>query len=127
MAVDGRFPSEGELGERAEKWLSTMRGHHHDGVAFAHEDSWAGPGIQQSFPAKSAKNDKTARSHALQPAHTAPVREWSKNRLIPFVRASNVIVTASCMHQHFVVLPAKPKSLSFLTIINVRASPTRSK
>ncbi|MGB1503061.1 MAG: HD domain-containing protein, partial [Ilumatobacteraceae bacterium] len=21
-----------------------MRGHHHDGVAFAHEDSWAGPG-----------------------------------------------------------------------------------
>ena len=44
MAVDGRFPSEGELGERAEKWVSTMRGHHHDGVAFAHEDSWAGPG-----------------------------------------------------------------------------------
>lgn len=44
MAVDGRFPSEGELGERAEKWASTMRGHHHDGVAFAHEDSWAGPG-----------------------------------------------------------------------------------
>ena len=42
----------------------------------------------------------------------------------PFVRASNVIVTASRMHQHFVVLPAKPKSLSFLTIINVRASPT---
>ena len=44
MAVDGKFPSEGELGERAEKWASTMRGHHHDGVAFAHEDSWAGPG-----------------------------------------------------------------------------------
>ena len=86
-----------------------------------------GRGIQQSFPAKSAKNDKTARSHASQPAHTAPVREWSKNRLIPFARASNVIVTASCMRQHFVVLPAKPKSLSFLTIINVRVSPTRSK
>lgn len=44
MAVDGRFPSEGGLGERAEKWASTMRGHHHDGVAIAHEDSWAGPG-----------------------------------------------------------------------------------
>lgn len=44
MAGDGRFPSEGELGERAEKWASTMRGHHHDGVAIAHEDSWAGPG-----------------------------------------------------------------------------------
>ena len=44
MAVDGRFPSEGEVGERAEKWASTMRGHHHDGVALAHEDSRAGPG-----------------------------------------------------------------------------------
>ena len=86
-----------------------------------------GRGIQQSFPAKSAKNDKTARSHVSQPAHKAQVHEWSKNRLIPFVRASNVTVTASCMRQHFVVLLAKPKSSSFLMIINVRASPTRSK
>ena len=44
MAVEGRFSSESELGERAEKWASTMRGHHRDGIAFAHEDSWAGPG-----------------------------------------------------------------------------------
>ena len=88
-----------------------------------------GPGqvIQQLFPVKSAKNDKTARLHVSQPAHTAPVRDWSKNRLIPFVRASSVTATASCMRQHFVVLPAKPKSSSFLMIINVRASPTRSK
>ena len=88
-----------------------------------------GPGqvIQQLFPVKSAKNDKTARSHVSQPAHTAPVRELSKNRLIPSERASNATETASCMRQHFVVLPAKPKSSSFLMIINVRASPTRSK
>lgn len=32
--------------ERAEKWASTMKGHHADGVALAHEDSWAGPGSQ---------------------------------------------------------------------------------
>jgi dGTPase len=44
MAVDDRFPSSAEIGERAEKWASTMRGHHRDGIAFAHEDSWAGPG-----------------------------------------------------------------------------------
>ncbi len=44
MAVEGGFSSEGELGERAEKWASTMRGHQRDGIAFAHEDSWAGPG-----------------------------------------------------------------------------------
>jgi len=44
MAVDDRFPVGTELGERAEKWASTMRGHHRDGIAFAHEDSWAGPG-----------------------------------------------------------------------------------
>jgi dGTPase len=30
--------------ERAERWASTMRGHHADGIALAHENSWAGPG-----------------------------------------------------------------------------------
>ncbi|NNE11499.1 MAG: HD domain-containing protein, partial [Ilumatobacter sp.] len=30
--------------DRAERWASTMRGHRVDGVALAHEDSWAGPG-----------------------------------------------------------------------------------
>jgi len=30
--------------ERAERWVSTMRGHHGGGIALAHEDSWAGPG-----------------------------------------------------------------------------------
>ncbi len=30
--------------ERAEKWVSTMRGHAAEGIALAHEDSWAGPG-----------------------------------------------------------------------------------
>jgi dGTPase len=30
--------------DRAERWVSTMRGHAADGVALAHEDSWAGPG-----------------------------------------------------------------------------------
>jgi dGTPase len=49
MAVDDRFPSSAEIGERAEKWASTMRGHHRDGIAFAHEDSWAGPGDPEIF------------------------------------------------------------------------------
>jgi len=39
MAVD-----DDGLTERAERWASTMRGHHDDGIALAHEDSWAGPG-----------------------------------------------------------------------------------
>jgi dGTPase len=30
--------------ERAARWAATMRGHAVDGVALAHEDSWAGPG-----------------------------------------------------------------------------------
>lgn len=30
--------------ERAERWASTMRGHVADGIALAHENSWAGPG-----------------------------------------------------------------------------------
>jgi dGTPase len=32
------------MGERAERWASTMAGHHADGVALAHADSWAGTG-----------------------------------------------------------------------------------
>ena len=35
--------------ERAEKWASTMRGHAADGVALAHEDSWAGPGSRATL------------------------------------------------------------------------------
>ncbi len=37
-------PADNAMQERAERWASTMRGHHADGVALAHEDSWAGPG-----------------------------------------------------------------------------------
>ena len=33
-----------ELGERAERWASTMRGHADGTIAFAHADSWAGSG-----------------------------------------------------------------------------------
>ena len=33
-----------ELGERAERWASTMQGHAEGSVAFAHADSWAGTG-----------------------------------------------------------------------------------
>ena len=35
--------------ERAERWASTMRGHAADGVALAHEDSWAGPGSSSTL------------------------------------------------------------------------------
>jgi dGTPase len=35
--------------ERAERWASTMRGHVADGVALAHEDSWAGPGSSSTI------------------------------------------------------------------------------
>ncbi len=33
-----------QMAERAARWAGTMRGHQADGVALAHEDSWAGPG-----------------------------------------------------------------------------------
>ena len=39
-----------DLTERAERWASTMRGHHADGVALAHADSWAGPGTTATLP-----------------------------------------------------------------------------
>jgi dGTPase len=39
-----------DLSERAERWASTMHGHHGDGIALAHEDSWAGPGATDTLP-----------------------------------------------------------------------------
>ena len=33
-----------DLGERGERWASTMHGHADGEVAFAHADSWAGTG-----------------------------------------------------------------------------------
>jgi dGTPase len=42
--------------ERAERWASTMRGHAADGVALAHEDSWAGPGDRATM-VRAARED----------------------------------------------------------------------
>lgn len=39
-----------DLTERAERWASTMRGHEADGIALAHENSWAGPGTTDTLP-----------------------------------------------------------------------------
>ena len=35
--------------ERTQRWASTMRGHRAEGVALAHEDSWAGPGTDSTL------------------------------------------------------------------------------
>lgn len=42
--ADPENTADAAMQERAERWASTMRGHHAEGVALAHEDSWAGPG-----------------------------------------------------------------------------------
>ncbi len=39
--------TEEAMQERAERWASTMRGHHAGDIALAHEDSWAGPGSNE--------------------------------------------------------------------------------
>jgi dGTPase len=41
-------PPDPSMQERAQRWASTMRGHAADGVALAHEGSWAGPGARIS-------------------------------------------------------------------------------
>lgn len=38
------------LTERAQRWAATMQGHSADGVALAHENSWAGPGSNATIP-----------------------------------------------------------------------------
>ena len=51
--------------ERAEKWAGTMRGHRADGIALAHEDSWAGPG-HTSTPPRPAREE-------FEDGHLAPL------------------------------------------------------
>ena len=53
--------------ERAERWVSTMRGHSADGVALAHEDSWAGPG-SRATASRLARED--AEDESLAPLAT---------------------------------------------------------
>ena len=36
--------------ERAQRWVATMGGHAHHGIAVAHADSWAGPGRRDTSP-----------------------------------------------------------------------------
>lgn len=51
--------------ERAERWASTMRGHVTDGIALAHEGSWAGPGSRSTV-------ERAAREDA-EHEHLAPL------------------------------------------------------
>jgi dGTPase len=51
--------------ERAERWAGTMRGHQADGIALAHEDSWAGPG-HTATPPRDAREEH-------EDAHLAPL------------------------------------------------------
>jgi dGTPase len=64
-AVHTEPPSAGTtdplMAERAARWVSTMRGHHADGVALAHADSWAGPG--SSATAERAGREEHEREH----------------------------------------------------------------
>ena len=53
------------MAERAARWASTMRGHHADGIALAHADSWAGPGSRTTV-------ERTARE-AHDHEHLAPL------------------------------------------------------
>ncbi len=58
------------MAERAERWVSTMRGHAEHDVRLAHEDSWAGTGTNDTF-------DRLAREKADDEA-MAPLatRAW---------------------------------------------------
>lgn len=49
------------MAERAERWASTMAGHHVEGIQLAHADSWAGSGSRLLLP-RSAREE---REHGL--------------------------------------------------------------
>ncbi len=44
--------------ERAQRWASTMRGHAADGIALAHENSWAGPGSTGTLVRQAREHDE---------------------------------------------------------------------
>ena len=48
-----------EFDERAERWASTMAGHHRGSIALAHADSWAGSGSQLLVP-RTAREERDA-------------------------------------------------------------------
>ena len=49
-----------ELGERAERWASTMHGHAEGAIAFAHADSWAGSGSNSLVERKQREDIESA-------------------------------------------------------------------
>jgi len=49
-----------ELGERAERWASTMHGHAEGSIAFAHADSWAGSGSTSLVERKQREDIESA-------------------------------------------------------------------
>jgi dGTPase len=49
-----------ELGERAERWASTMRGHADGGIAFAHADSCAGSGSTSQWTRRHREDVESA-------------------------------------------------------------------
>jgi dGTPase len=59
------FDADDVMQERAERWAGTMRGHQVDGIALAHEDSWAGPG----HTATPSREEREAHEHE----HLAPL------------------------------------------------------
>jgi dGTPase len=62
---------------RSAKWASTMLGHHADGVALAHEDSWAGPGST----ATRARPDREEYEHdTLAPLATRAIGSGDRPR-----------------------------------------------
>lgn len=69
--------SDDELAERAERWASTMRGHTADGIALAHNDSWAGTGT----PGAISRLDREEREHT-DLARLATRATGAGNRLI---------------------------------------------
>ncbi len=63
------LPADALMAERAARWASTMRGHHVDGVALAHEDSWAGPGSRVTVERAARESDAHMQlaPHATKP------------------------------------------------------------
>jgi dGTPase len=64
-----------ELGERAERWASTMAGHADGAVAFAHADSWAGTG---SSDLVSRQQREDVEADALAPLATRATGSGSR-------------------------------------------------
>ena len=100
--------------ERAERWAATIRGHSDSGVAWAHADSWAGPGDRRTLVHEAPRGGRAATSwRGMPPRPSQPATAPSRSNPTRTAPASNATATGSCTRPAFRRLAGKTQVFVF--------------